>query len=47
MKSQNYKDFVVKKYIYGNLGVVLHHLELLISTEKLQILTMLFHSQGH
>ena len=53
VKDQNYKDFVVKKNVllkrYGSFKnlIVLHHLELLTSTEKSQKLTMLFHSQTH
>ena len=49
LEVQNYKDFVVKTSVgrYGSFKgfVVLHHLELLTSTEKKK-LTMLSHSQS-
>ena len=51
MKGQNYKVFVVKNVLLKRYGsstsLVPCHLEFLMSSERLQKLTMLFHSQIH
>ena len=53
VKSQSYKDFVVKAYRSDDVSfnglIVLHHLELLLIQYKLIMLfqIMLFHSQCH
>ena len=49
VKGQNYfccKNLLLRRYGSFN-SLVLHHFELLMSTEKLQKVTILFHSQSH